>query len=41
MAGGLQKKKREGAVKVPAAKGKALPGKKKKRGTKVPPISGY
>jgi hypothetical protein len=38
MAGGLQKKKREGA---PTTKG-ALPGKKKKRATAVPKIKkGY
>lgn len=37
MAGGLQKKKRDGAP----GEGKALPGKKKKRGAPVPPMKGY
>jgi hypothetical protein len=42
MAGGLQKKKREGEMKMAKApKGKALPGKKKKRAASVPPIKGY
>jgi hypothetical protein len=43
MAGGLNKKKREDGKKPLAGlkAGKALPGKKKKRATKVAPIKGY
>lgn len=41
MAGGLQKKKREGPTPAKAPKGKALPGHKKKRGSPPPKMSGY